>query len=98
MNEVKAWYRDKAGLSDFLTVQDNTMDLDLDRQEASIRAATSDVDPVEFTDDIPSGSGVEIPPLDPEDEGISRNGNQTPVVAEGSKAKEMEQKHPHMYF
>jgi hypothetical protein len=95
---VKAWYRNRAGLSDSLTVQDNTMDLDLDQQEASIRAATSDADPVEFTDDIQSNSGVEITQLDPEDENISTGGNQIPVVSEGSKAREMEQKHPHMYF
>jgi hypothetical protein len=98
MEEVKAWYRNRAGLSDSLTVQDNTMDLDLDQQEASIRAATSGADLVEFTDDIQSSSGIEIPQLDPEDEDISRGRNQTPLVSEGSKAREMEQKHPHMYF
>ncbi|CAG7560323.1 unnamed protein product [Fusarium equiseti] len=98
MEELKTWYRNRARLSDSLTVQDNTMDLDLDQHEASIRAATSDADPVEFTDDIQSSSGVEIPQLDPEDEDISRGRNQTPVVSERSKAREMEQKHPHMYF
>ncbi|RFN44054.1 hypothetical protein FIE12Z_11717 [Fusarium flagelliforme] len=98
IEEVKVWYRNRAGLSNSLTVQGNTMDLDLDQQEASIRVAPSDADPVEFTDDIQSSSGVEIPQLDPEDEDISRDRNQTPLVSEGSKAREMEQKHPHMYF
>ncbi|KAH7179314.1 uncharacterized protein B0J16DRAFT_346627 [Fusarium flagelliforme] len=98
MEEVKTWYRNRGGLSGSLIVQDNTMDLDLDQQEASIRAATSDADPVEFTDDIQSSSGVEITQLDPEDDNISTGGNQIPVVSEGSKAREMEQKHPHMYF
>ena len=74
------------------------MDLDLDQQEASIRVAPSDADPVEFTDDIQSSSGIEIPQIDPEDDDISRGGDQTPVLSKGSKAREMEQKHPHMYF
>ena len=73
------------------------MDLDLDQQEASIRVAPSDADLVEFTDDIQSSSGIDIPQIDPEDD-ISRGGDQTPVLSEGSKAREMEQKHPHMYF
>jgi len=98
MEEVKAWCRNRAGLSDSSIVQDNTMDLDLDQQEESICVAPNDADPVEFTDDIESSSGVEIPQLDPEDEDISRSGNHTTVVSKGSKAREMEQKHPHMYF
>ncbi|KAI1059293.1 hypothetical protein LB507_003895 [Fusarium sp. FIESC RH6] len=96
--EVKAWYRSRAGLSDSLSMQDNMMDLDLDQQEASIRVAPRDKDPVEFADDIQSSPGIDIPQIDPEDDDISRGGNQTPVLFEGSKAKEMEQKHPHMYF
>ncbi|RBR26001.1 uncharacterized protein FIESC28_01274 [Fusarium coffeatum] len=96
--DVKVWYRNRAGLSDSSTVQDDTMELDLDQQEASIRVAPSDADPVEFTDDIQSSSGIEISQLDPEDNDIPRGENQNPVVSEGSKAREMEQKHPHMYF
>ena len=74
------------------------MDLDLDQQEESIRVEPGDTDPVEFVDDIQSSSGVEIPQIDPEDDDISRGGNHIPVLSEGSKAREMEQKNPHMYF
>jgi uncharacterized protein YfaP (DUF2135 family) len=72
--------------------------MDLDQQELPTHVTPPDTDHVEFPEDIQSNSGADIVLSDQEVEVDSRSEIHTPRVVIGSKAKEMEQKNPHMYF
>lgn len=95
VEEVKAWYRNRAGQSGSSMRQDVSMVLD--QQETPSRMTAPGEDHIDL-DDAQDVLGTDIALSDPEVEVDSRREAQTPRVTDKGKAKEMEQKHPHMYF
>ncbi|CEI41083.1 hypothetical protein FVEN_g1388 [Fusarium venenatum] len=94
--QVKLWYKNKSGQSDSPVVHDVSMDLD--QPESSTHVALPDADRVEISDDIQSNSGADMMLPDAEVQMDSRSEIHTSEVPVGSKAKDMEQKNPHLYF
>ncbi|KAG8667502.1 hypothetical protein FPOAC1_012334 [Fusarium poae] len=94
--QVKSWYRNKSGKSDSPVVHDVSMDLD---QLGSCSHITeSDADQLGLPDDNQSNSGADMVLLDAEVQVDPRSEIHTSEMSVGSKAKDMEQKNPHLYF
>jgi hypothetical protein len=94
MDDIRIWFQNRTDQTVPPALRDDSMDLD---QTGSPTTATpSDVGLVEFPDDAQSSSGDGTVLSDPIND-VSGSEIQTPGQS-GSKAKEMEQKHPNMYF
>lgn len=94
MDDIRTWFQSRTDQTVPPALRDDSMDPD---QTGSPTTKTpSDVALVGFPDDAPSSLGDGTVLSDPIDD-VPGSEIQTPGQS-GSKAKEMEQKHPNMYF
>ncbi|KAF4454941.1 Positive regulator of purine utilization [Fusarium austroafricanum] len=96
MDDIRVWYRNRSDQAS--SPADQIVSMEVDQHELPTHVTPSEPDPVEIPDDSSNDSGDGIVLPDIEDVDVSRNDITTPVQPGGSKAKEMEQKHPNMYF
>ncbi|KAL6923274.1 hypothetical protein FSHL1_000522 [Fusarium sambucinum] len=94
--QVKLWYKNKSGQSGSPAVHDVSMDLD--QPDSSTHVELPDADRIEYSEDIQSNSGADMMLPDAEVQIDSRSEIHTSEVPVGSKAKDMEQRNPHLYF
>ncbi|KAJ4039457.1 hypothetical protein NW756_009424 [Fusarium oxysporum] len=95
-DEIRAWYRNRSEQTHSPAQHDDLMDED--QRTRSIHATPPEPEPVDFPDDAGDDQGETITLQDADDDVMPRNAIHIPEESGGSKAKEMEQKHPNMYF
>ncbi|KAG5757002.1 hypothetical protein H9Q69_007276 [Fusarium xylarioides] len=96
VDEIRSWYRSRSEQTHSPTQHDALMD---ENQRArSINATPPDPEPTDFPDDAGDDGGETITLQDADDDVMPGNDIHIQEESSGSKAKEMEQKHPNMYF
>lgn len=95
-DEIRAWYRNRSEQTHSPAQHDALMDED--QRTQSIHATPPLPEPVDFPDDAGDDQGETITLQDADDDVMPRNDIHIQEESGGSKAKEMEQKHPNMYF
>lgn len=95
-DEIRAWYRNRSEQTHSPAQHDALMDED--QRTRSIHATPPEPEPVDFPDDDGDDQGETITLQDADDDVMPRNDIHIQEESGGSKAKEMEQKHPNMYF
>ncbi|KAL9570352.1 hypothetical protein ACKAV7_005558 [Fusarium commune] len=96
LDEIRAWYRSRSEQTHSPAQHDALMEKD--QRTRSIHATPPEPEPVDFPDDAGDDQGETITLQDADDDVMPRNDIHVQEESGGSKAKEMEQKHPNMYF
>ncbi|KAF5251289.1 hypothetical protein FANTH_3581 [Fusarium anthophilum] len=97
VDEIRAWYRSRSEQTHAPTRHDDLMEQD--QSTRPLHATPPEPEPVDFPDDAGDDQAETITLQDADaDDVVPRNDTQIQEESGGSKAKEMEQKHPNMYF
>ncbi|KAH7239221.1 hypothetical protein BKA59DRAFT_484270 [Fusarium tricinctum] len=94
MDDIRTWFQSRTDQPITPALQSGSMDLD--HSGSPTLETPSDLTNAEFPDDAQSNLEDGVVLSDPVDD-VSRSEIQSPRQS-GSKAKEMEQRHPNMYF
>ncbi|RBR09983.1 hypothetical protein FVER53590_03752 [Fusarium verticillioides] len=96
VDEIRAWYRSRSEQTHSPTQPDALMEGN--QRARSIHATPPESETVDFPDDVGDGQEETVTLQDADDDVMQRNGIHIQEESGGSKAKEMEQKHPNVYF
>ncbi|KAF5711058.1 hypothetical protein FMUND_9208 [Fusarium mundagurra] len=96
VDEIRAWYRSRSEQTHSPPQHDTLMDED--QGARPIHTTPPESETVDFPDDTGDGQGETVMLQDADDAVMPRNDIHIQEESGGSKAKEMEQKHPNMYF
>ncbi|EWG41686.1 hypothetical protein FVEG_03752 [Fusarium verticillioides 7600] len=96
VDEIRAWYRSRSEQTHSPTQPDALMEGN--QRARSIHATPPVSETVDFPDDVGDGQEETVTLQDADDDVMQRNGIHIQEESGGSKAKEMEQKHPNVYF
>ncbi|SCV45792.1 uncharacterized protein FFB14_08862 [Fusarium fujikuroi] len=96
VHEIRTWYRNRSEQTHSPTQHEALMDED--QRARSVHATPSEPEPMDLPNDPGDDHGETITLQDADDDTMPRNDIHIQEESGGSKAKEMEQKHPNMYF